>query len=202
MSIPRVDNEQELTSLVEGMTSLRTFLLFAKKGSLISLSKLSLRRARLVRIVDVEDGPSEKLSEDNSALLNLKYLGLSNTKVKSLPAKTIGKLSSFQTLDISYTDVEVLPSEIVKLESLRHLLSGHLSFGKLLKYNKLKGVRLPIGSDISSLENLQPLRLVEASGDLMKQLKKMVQSYNSRSQTWKDKLKWRTCAPHFKVCFC
>ncbi|CAN1196204.1 Disease resistance protein RPM1 [Linum perenne] len=52
---------------------------------------------------------------------------------------------------------------------------GHLSFGFLLKYNSLKGVRLPTGSDISSLENLQTLHLVEASGELMKQLRKMVQ---------------------------
>ncbi|CAN0928027.1 Disease resistance protein RPM1 [Linum grandiflorum] len=173
LSIQRVGSEQELTNLVQGTTSLRSFLLFAKKGSLIPLSKLSLRRARLARIVDVEDAPLEKLSEDVSALLNLKYLGLSNTKVKDIP-RTIGKLSSLQTLDISNTDVEALPSEIVKLESLRHLLSGRLSIGKLLKYNKLKGVRLPAGSDISSLTNLQTLQVVEASGELMKQLRKMV----------------------------
>ncbi|CAN1352700.1 Disease resistance protein RPM1 [Linum perenne] len=173
LSVQGAGSEQELTDLVEGTTSLRTFLLFAKKST-FPFSKLSFRRSRLARIVDMEDAPLEKLSEDNSALLNLKYLGLRNTKVKTLPKK-FGKLFSLQTLDISNTDVEALPSDIVKLVSLRHLLAGHLSFGFLLKYNSLKGVRLPTGSDISSLENLQTLHLVEASGELMKQLRKMVQ---------------------------
>ncbi|CAL1363918.1 unnamed protein product [Linum trigynum] len=173
LSIQKAGNEQEVINLVGGMTRLRSLFLFTKDIP-FSLKKLPWRSFRLVRVVDMEKAPLENLSEDIAVLLNLRYLDLSGTKVKKLP-KTIGKLLSLQTLDISNTDIESLPNEIVKLDYLRHLFSGNLNFGRLLEYSKLKGVKVPSDADISSMKQLQTLRVVEASAEMMKQLKKMTQ---------------------------
>ncbi|CAN0913022.1 Disease resistance protein RPM1 [Linum grandiflorum] len=121
-------------------------------------------------------------------------IGLLATKTSSIRAWTTvfknlqWELSNNQMLQpiksillLSYNDLpyrlrycflyfSLLPEDY--MGSLRHLLSGHdLRFGKL----PMKGIKLSTYSDISSLENLQTLRFVEASGVLMKQLKKMVQ---------------------------
>ncbi|CAN0928539.1 Disease resistance protein RPM1 [Linum grandiflorum] len=173
VSIHRASNESEVISLLKGMRRLRSFFLFAKVRPL-SLSKLHWSRNRLLRVMDMESAPVEELSYDMDVLLNLKYLNLSNTMLKKLP-KTVGKLRSLESLDIGNTDIESLPNEVVKWKNLRHLFAGRLNFGRLLEYNKLKGVRVPPGADISSLKNLQTLRLVEASGEIVKQLRRMTQ---------------------------
>ncbi|CAN1855243.1 Disease resistance protein RPM1 [Linum perenne] len=173
LSIHGASNESDVINLLKGMCHLRSFFLFARVRPL-SLSKLQWKRHRLLRVMDMESAPVEELSEDIDVLLNLKYLNLNNTMVKKLP-KAFGKLLSLESLDISYTDIESLPSEVVKFKNLRHLFAGRLNFGRLLEYNNLKGVKVPSGSDISSLKNLQTLRLVEASGDIVKQLRRMTQ---------------------------
>ncbi|CAN1196205.1 Disease resistance protein RPM1 [Linum perenne] len=173
LSIHGASNESDVINLLKDMCHLRSFFLFARVRPL-SLSKLQWKRHRLLRVMDMESAPVEELSEDIDVLLNLKYLNLNNTMVKKLP-KAFGKLLSLESLDISYTDIESLPSEVVKFKNLRHLFAGRLNFGRLLEYNNLKGVKVPSGSDISSLKNLQTLRLVEASGDIVKQLRRMTQ---------------------------
>ncbi|CAL1363876.1 unnamed protein product [Linum trigynum] len=173
LSIQQASSEREVADLVEGISHIRSLIFFARDNH-FSLSKLPWSHLRLTRVVDMEKSPLEKLSEQIAVLLNLKYLNLNNTVVKTLP-KSIGKLWSLQTLEILSTNIEVLPREVVKLQNLRHLLAGNLKFGSLREYNKLKGVKVPPGADISSLKNLQTLRLVEASGEIVKQLQKMTQ---------------------------
>ncbi|CAN0838903.1 Disease resistance protein RPM1 [Linum grandiflorum] len=163
----------DVIKLVKGMKHLRSLLLFVK-GNPFSLTELGWADHRLLRVLDMENAPVFALSKDIDVLYNLKFLSLSHTKIKSL-ANTIENLASLETLDVTSTDVKSLPSEIIKLENLRHLLAGNLRFGRLLTYDGLKGVKVPSGTDISSLKKLQALRLVEANEEIVQQLRKMTQ---------------------------
>ncbi|CAN1137138.1 Disease resistance protein RPM1 [Linum perenne] len=183
MSIPITEsNESEVINspkatnvikLLEGMQHIRSLLLFAKGKAFSSLSQLGWGDHHLLRVMDMESGPVVELSKDIEVLYNLKYLNMSNTKTKSLPS-SIDKLFSLETLDISETTVDTLPIGVFKLENLRHLLAGSLKFGRLLEYHGLKGVKVPSGADITCLNNLQALRLVEANEEIVQQLRKMI----------------------------
>ncbi|OEL37022.1 hypothetical protein BAE44_0001959 [Dichanthelium oligosanthes] len=77
-------------------------------------------------------------------LFHLRYLSLAGSKYDGeLPPIEIGKLQFLQALDISGTEIEELPSNIVEL---RQLMSLHLEWGTRLT-NRLR--------NLTSLEDLQ-----------------------------------------------
>ena len=112
ISIHKFDGE--LKSFT-GMSKLRSFLVFNK--SLKTLPSGS----KMLRVLNLEDAPIDKLPDELFKLFNLRYLNLRGTLLKKLP-NSIGRLLNLQTLDIGRTQIESLPHGIGKLQNLRHLI--------------------------------------------------------------------------------
>ncbi|CAN0900465.1 Disease resistance protein RPM1 [Linum grandiflorum] len=169
------NNAGDIIKVVEGMPRIRSLFVASINGCTpFSLGALNGTRLRLLRVLDLEDAPVEELPHHMENLFNLRFLNLFGTQVKRLPS-SIGKLQNLQTLDILSTKVATLPKEIMKLQKLRHLATGYVKRTASKEYNVMYGICVLSGSDISCLKNLQSLRLVEASKDLIKQLGHMTQ---------------------------
>ncbi|EEF36884.1 leucine-rich repeat-containing protein, putative [Ricinus communis] len=105
-----------------GMSQLRSLFLFVSDVlHPFSLDKLSYG-FKLLRVLELEDAPIEKLPNDIVILFNLRYLNLKRTFVKELP-KSIGRLQNLEALNIDDTNIEALPKGIVKLQNLRRFVS-------------------------------------------------------------------------------
>lgn len=81
---------------------------------------------KLLRVLDLEYAPIDKLPHELVYLFNLRYLNLRGTQIKKL-AKSIGRLRKLETLDIMGTNIETLPRGISKLINLRHLIMYHFT---------------------------------------------------------------------------
>ncbi|KAF8393963.1 hypothetical protein HHK36_020165 [Tetracentron sinense] len=128
---------------------------------------------RLLRVLDLEGVPIDKVPDEVVDLFNLRYLNLRKTQVKELP-KSLGRLRNLETLDISETKVESLPSGILKLQRLQHLITYRYGFvDEQLTFNYIKGMQAP--ADVWKLKNLQLLYCIEANGDIVKQVGNMTQ---------------------------
>ncbi|CAL8173080.1 unnamed protein product [Prunus armeniaca] len=150
--------EGEISSIT-GLSELRSFLVFVT--STFSLPS----RSKLLKVLDLEKVPIDKLPSGLVYLFNLRYLNLRGTSIKELP-KFIGRLGNLETLDISHTKIEVLPRGISKLLNLRHLLMYHSTWDQIdgIGFNFLKGTRVP--SNISELKKLQVLEKFESDGNI------------------------------------
>ncbi|KAF8393976.1 hypothetical protein HHK36_020178 [Tetracentron sinense] len=128
---------------------------------------------RLLRFLDLEGVPIDKVPDEVVDLFNLRYLNLRKTQVKELP-KSLGRLRNLETLDISETKVESLPSGILKLQRLQHLITYRLgSVDELPTFDRIKGTQAP--ADVWKLKNLQVLCCIEANCDIVKQVGNMTQ---------------------------
>ncbi|XP_058202695.1 disease resistance protein RPM1-like [Rhododendron vialii] len=117
------------------------------------------RSFKLLKVLDLENAPLDKLGEEVGNLLHLRYLSVKMTRVKIIP-KSIGNLHNLQTLNLADSLVEVLQIGILsRLRKLRHLI----------------GRALMIQGGIGHLEELQTLRGLEANDDLIKELEKLRQ---------------------------
>ncbi|CAL8162433.1 unnamed protein product [Prunus armeniaca] len=151
----------------KGMSRLRSFLVFATGVSSFSFSKKFPFDPTLLRVLDLEGVPIDRLSDELTYLFNLKYLNLRNTRIKELP-ESIRRLRNLQTLDLLKTDIEALPIGISKLINLRHLVMCHSKSG-----SKLVGVKLP--SSISKMKKLQSLGCIESEGNIIRLIGSMTQ---------------------------
>ncbi|CAN0881128.1 Disease resistance protein RPM1 [Linum grandiflorum] len=166
-------NQGEAIKVIEGMSRIRSLFIVHRDGRRygFSLRELDCRQFKYLRVLDLEEAPVEELPDNIDILFNLRFLNLFATRVKTLP-NSIGKLQNLQTLDLVGTKVETLPKGVMELHKLRHLSAGYSRRSKF----EPDGIKLARGgSDISKLKNLQSLRLVEASGHLVKQLRLMTQ---------------------------
>ncbi|KAF8394077.1 hypothetical protein HHK36_020281 [Tetracentron sinense] len=153
--------------LITSLSQLRTLFVFVNDMTELPSG------FRLLRVLDLEDVPIEKLPDEVVDLFNLRYLNLRGTQVKELP-KSLGKLRNLETLDISFTKVESLPSGIVKLQRLRYLKVIRVgSVDELLTFNHTKGTQAPV--DVWKLKNLPVLGNIEANGEIVKQVGNMTQ---------------------------
>ncbi|KAF8394074.1 hypothetical protein HHK36_020278 [Tetracentron sinense] len=153
--------------LITSLSQLRTLFVFVNDMTELPSG------FRLLRVLDLEDVPIEKVPDEVVDLFNLRYLNLRGTQVKELP-KSLGKLRNLETLDISFTKVESLPSGIVKLQRLRYLKVIRVgSVDELLTFNHTKGTQAP--ADVWKLKNLQVLCNIKANGDIVKQVGNMTQ---------------------------
>ena len=100
-----------------GMSKVRSFLVFNR-----TLNKFP-SGSKMLRVLDLEDAPIDKLPDEVFKLFNLRYLNLRGSLVllKKLP-NSIGRLLNLQTLDLRDTQIEALPLGIGKLQNLRHLV--------------------------------------------------------------------------------
>ncbi|XP_028052859.1 disease resistance protein RPM1-like isoform X1 [Camellia sinensis] len=159
-------NGGELQSWKGMLQQLRSLLVFSE-------DEISLPRGlRLLKVLDLQDVPIEKLPNELVDLFNLRYLNLKRTKVKELP-KSIGRLCNLETLDIRDSKIQVLPTGITKLKKLRHLIMYRYNHGGGNQFEYVYGTAAP--ANICKLTNLQVLACVEAESDLMKRLRNMTQ---------------------------
>ncbi|KAJ3692485.1 hypothetical protein LUZ60_012835 [Juncus effusus] len=131
----------------DDISNLRSFVVFNKYINLEKLS-LVLRSFKLLRVLDLQDVPLEKLPKEVFDLFNLHFLGLKGTKVAEIP-KAIGRLQNLQVLDARSWEVS-LPKELTTLRKLRHLY--------------IQSAVAPNG--ICYLKDLQTLEGVKADDDL------------------------------------
>uniref|UniRef100_A0A0D3GX39 NB-ARC domain-containing protein n=1 Tax=Oryza barthii TaxID=65489 RepID=A0A0D3GX39_9ORYZ len=100
----------------------------------------SVHGSRFLRVMDLKGvrlPHRESLPEEIGWLIHLRYLGLSHTAMRHLPS-SVKRLRNLQTLDVSRTDVEALPSEcdqplidaIAKLPNLAELVLDEASYVK------------------------------------------------------------------------
>ncbi|KAJ4827152.1 hypothetical protein Tsubulata_025827 [Turnera subulata] len=150
----------------EGMTQLRSFLLFVSEAPTMINELLS--DFKLLRVLDLQGAPIETFPDQIITMFNLRYLNLHRTRIKKLP-ESIGRMCDLETLDIGETKVEALPNGIVKLKKLKFLLSYHLSDG----FNFGTGTRFP--PKLNTLSNLQVLGYVEANSTVVKEIRSMTQ---------------------------
>ncbi|XP_020240279.1 disease resistance protein RPM1 [Cajanus cajan] len=112
------------------------------------------------------------LPKEVGELLNLKYLSLRNTNIKSLP-KSIGNLENLQTLDLKETRVHELPEGIQNLTKLRHLLAYYIK-NHYSNLEDLQGVKLNKGlKNLESLQKLSFLDVGDASISIIEELKQL-----------------------------
>lgn len=158
-----------------GMSQLRSFLVFSIDMSSLCLSNSFIAEFKLLRTLDLENVPIEKLPNGVVYLFNLRYLNLRGTAIKKLP-KSIGRLRNLQTLNIRDTKIETLPKGIAKLLNLRHLIMYHYrDYDNIIggRFRYVNGTRAP--QNVTKLNKLQVLSRVEAEGDFIRLLGNMNQ---------------------------
>jgi hypothetical protein len=125
----------------------------------------SLQRFGVLRVLDLQDC---NLSHGSSLkylgnLLQLRYLGLKNTRIAKLPEE-IGNLKYLQTLDVRRTSLSSLPLAIVQL---RHLMC-------LRMYDEI--IRVPNGiGHLTSIENLSILGIYDSSTSIIEELARLTE---------------------------
>ncbi|KAL6658745.1 hypothetical protein ACP70R_002785 [Stipagrostis hirtigluma subsp. patula] len=107
------------------MKHVRSLVVFPAAASLMP----ALESFRVLRVLDLEDcdlpqGYNLKYLKN---LLHLRYLSLHGCKDVGEIPEEIGNLQFLQTLDLRYTDIEILPSSIVQLKQLMFLKMDLLS---------------------------------------------------------------------------
>ncbi|XP_042504819.1 disease resistance protein RPM1-like [Macadamia integrifolia] len=131
-------------------------------------------RFRLLKILDLEDAPIEGLfPKEILDLFHLRFLGMKNTKITSLPEKFGKKLRNLVSVNFKGTSISRLPNSMLKLPHLRHLLVYRRS---KTFFGGKQGVVMLEGS--MTLNNLQDLSCVDAGegvGGIIKQLDTLTQ---------------------------
>ncbi|XP_050364430.1 disease resistance protein RPM1-like [Argentina anserina] len=155
-----------------GMLQLRSLLVFPSGSSSPLLTNTWSSGFYLLRVLDLEYVPIEKLPDNLVYLFNLRYLNLRGTRIKRLP-KYIGRLHNLQTLDISDTSVKILPSGSSKLINLRHLYMGHFNATGFETFICANGIRA--SSHISMFKKLQDLFFVRSDKNMIRLLRDMTQ---------------------------
>ncbi|KAL5560154.1 hypothetical protein UlMin_036365 [Ulmus minor] len=141
------------------LRSLLFFPLEDDSASRFSMSAFFNGGLRLLKVLNCQNFPNlERFPEGITKLYNLRFLSLEG-KVTSVPP-SIGKLRNLETLDLSDTQVEELPVEILKLGRLRHVIV-YRSFFNDSRFDKFAGFKAPPG--IETLTSLQTLTTIKAS---------------------------------------
>ncbi|WVZ54178.1 hypothetical protein U9M48_005019, partial [Paspalum notatum var. saurae] len=117
-----------------------------------------------LRVVHIEDGNFNALSESLIHLKHLRYLSIRSTDTSRLP-ENIAKIKFLEHIDLTgCEDLVKLPSGIVKLQQLRYLGLYCTSinnipkgFGRLTNLRTLDGFPAHVDGDWCSLEELGPL---------------------------------------------
>ncbi|KAF9619512.1 hypothetical protein IFM89_007260 [Coptis chinensis] len=154
------------------MPQLRSFFLFVGNMFSASVSNVLPSGFRLLRVLDLQGAPIERLPDELVDLFNLRYLNLRETLVRDLP-KSIGRLQNLQTLDVRDTGMKALPKGIVKLQNLRHLATYTLTYEDHFSYSLADAVQVP--TDIWKLKNLRILNGILVTTDILKQIGNMTQ---------------------------
>ncbi|VAH68927.1 unnamed protein product [Triticum turgidum subsp. durum] len=150
------------TTRMEHMRSLTVFTSDVV-GKVLDISSF-----QVLRVLDLEGCRDVSDVGYVGNLLHLRYLGLTDTRVKDLPMD-IGKLKFLLTLDLRGSEIEVLPSSVVQLRRLMCLYVdddmklptriGNLTSLEVLDNLGLSDVDLDFVKELGHLTKLRVLRL-------------------------------------------
>ena len=118
-----ITEPEETISRLRSAPRLRALLGFNFQDDLGSdfVMNLPVVRLKLIRVIDLQGAETlEVLPNEIGGLVNLRYLGLRNTSIKSLP-KTIKNLSRLQFLDVRDTKIGKMTCTVWEIESLRQV---------------------------------------------------------------------------------
>ncbi|KAI5655699.1 hypothetical protein M9H77_32886 [Catharanthus roseus] len=150
---------------------LRSLLIF-KYGdhtSTSSLLKSLCGRSNLLKVLNLNQLPLEKIPKEVFKLFHLKYLSLISSKVKVIP-KFIKNLLNLEFLNLAETQVTKLPREILKLRKLRELLI--YQSGNYFNNYAVSGFKAP--KDIGRLLFLEVMYTIDADNEkLVKEIGKL-----------------------------
>lgn len=138
------NEEHRRTEVAINLSHARSLIVFPGAANLMP----PLSSFQVLRVLDLE-GCRDLQNQISSvgSLLHLRYLGLRDTGITSLP-KGLENLNYLQTLDLKQTSISHLPSTVVRLRRLMHLYVE-------------PSVVLPAG--IGNMESLQLLSMVGLS---------------------------------------
>ncbi|CAL4989083.1 unnamed protein product [Urochloa decumbens] len=125
---------------------------------------LALDKAEKECFGKVSEGHStvSMLPNEVFSLFNLRFLGLRDTQIESLPA-AIGRLQNLEVLDASCSSLVSLPKDVVKLKKLRYLYACvKFTNGDFFHFG---GVKMPRG--MRNLTGLHALQSVKASTETL-----------------------------------
>ncbi|XP_062014609.1 disease resistance protein RPM1-like [Rosa rugosa] len=168
LSIHRMEGE---IKSCPGMSNIRSLLVFAPDMSSLCFSNTLVSRFKLLRTLELQEVQIDKLPGEVVYLFNLRYLNLKGTLIKQLP-ESIGRLRNLQLLNIKNTKIESLPKEIAKLLNLRHLVMYRFT-GNYLDFKYVSGMK--VSSNISQLQKLQTLSMIESEGDTIRHIGNLTQ---------------------------
>ncbi|PHT55638.1 hypothetical protein CQW23_04124 [Capsicum baccatum] len=131
--------------------------------SFSALQKL-LRQLKLVRVLDLQHAPLEKLPNEIGNLMHLRYLDLRGVLINDLP-KSVKNLRNLRTLDVRNTEVKHLPAGINELQHLRHLF--------LSSFRDRENGFVKMDGGGKHFVKLQTLSGIESDEDLVKQLRNL-----------------------------
>ncbi|XP_031126511.1 disease resistance protein RPM1-like [Ipomoea triloba] len=121
LAIHRFDDHiLRYTSSKMHLRSLQFFEPLSSSASSL-LSKMFTAKYIPLKVLDLRGAKLEEIPEEVFNLFQLKYLSLRRTKLRSV-SKSIGRLQNLETLDLKHTNVVELPTELLKLCKVRHLL--------------------------------------------------------------------------------
>ncbi|KAK9141289.1 hypothetical protein Scep_010970 [Stephania cephalantha] len=136
-------------------------------GGKVGATKISsFFKFKLLRVLDLSGFRGSDFSSSLGKLKHLRYLGLSNTSIKSLP-KWVTRLYHLQTLKlIECPKLVELPEDLMNLKKLRHLFIDDgekwekmpQAMGELVELQTLSIFVVCQENGISVLENLNNLR--------------------------------------------
>ena len=114
-----ITEPEETISRLESAPRLRALLGFNLLSH--SATNLSVGGLRLIRVIELQGARKlEVLPKEIGALVNLRYLGLRGTSIKSLPEK-IKNLSRLQFLDVRQTPIKEMTSAVWEIQTLRQV---------------------------------------------------------------------------------
>ena len=110
---------EETISRLKSAPRLRALLGFNFKSDFVM--NLSVLRLKLIRVIDLHGAYNlQVLPEEIGGVVNLRYLGLERTGIKSLP-ETIKNLSRLQFLNVQRTGIKKMTSAVWEIETLRQV---------------------------------------------------------------------------------
>ncbi|WVZ80377.1 hypothetical protein U9M48_027852 [Paspalum notatum var. saurae] len=155
---------------IRRMPLLRSLSFFSPGGA----EHIDLNMAEFLRVLDLEgcDLSGSYLLENHiGSLIHLRYLGVRDTRITSVP-EDVGNLRSLQTLDLTDTKVEQLPASAVELGELMCLRVDYRT-------------RVPSGiGRLTNLEELCDVSTREAPG-MAKELGRLTKLKVLRITLWK-----------------
>ncbi|BAF24646.1 Os09g0270700 [Oryza sativa Japonica Group] len=171
ISVLEADHASEAPTYGE---KVRSFILFDKKVPYSWLETAS-RDFRLLRVLSLRRASIHKVPDVVSNLFNLRYLDLAYTRVKVIP-RSLCRLNKLQMLDLWFTGVVELPREIKLLTEIRYMVATVMSEDNHRIFNCFLPVRFPC--EVCHLKDLQVLGYIEASKDMISNLRNLNQLRN------------------------